>query len=205
MRRIHGRVLCVIFAGLLLATTSVFAQQPQIVRVRGQIEKIDGQVLTIKARDGTDVQVKLADNARVLALVKATLADIKPNSYIGVAAMPQPDGTQKAVAVHIFLEQMRGLAEGHHPWDVQPGSTMTNASVATTVAGVDGQTIIVKYKDGEKKIIVAPTTPIVAYAPGDKAEVKLGAQVIIIRAERQPDGSLSAAAINVGRGVTPPM
>lgn len=196
-------------AGATLLTAVSFAQAQQAaaptVRIRGQIEKVDGDVMSIKARDGQQMTVKLADNARVMALLPAKLEDIKPNSYIGVTAMPQPDGTQRAIAIHIFLENMRGTGEGHRPWDREPGSTMTNAAVDTTVSGVDGQVVTVKYKDGEKKVSVPANTPIVAYTPGDRAEVKAGAQVIIMAAARQPDGSLVAPAINVGRGVTPPM
>jgi hypothetical protein len=191
--------------GLAVAASSALAQQSPPVRVRGQIEKVDGDLLTINGRDGKQVNVKLADNARVMAMVKASLEDIKPNSYIGVTAMPQTDGSQKAIAIHIFLEAQRGTGEGHRPWDAQPGSTMTNAAVDTMVAGVDGQTVTVKYKDGEKKVIIPPTTPIVAYAPSDKGELKPGAQIIIFNAQTQPDGSLVAPAINVGRDLTPPM
>jgi hypothetical protein len=191
--------------GLMVAASAALAQQSPPVRVRGQIEKVDGDMLTVKARDGKELKIKLADNARIMAFVKASLEDIKPNSYIGVTAMPQTDGSQKAIAIHIFSEAQRGTGEGFRPWDLQPGSTMTNAAVDTTVAGVDGQTVTVKYKDGEKKVVIPPSTPIVAYAPGDKAEIKPGAQIIIFAAQPQPDGSLVAPAINVGRDVTPPM
>ena len=191
--------------GLVVAASSAFAQQSPPVRVRGQIEKVDGDMLTVKARDGKELNIKLADNARIMAFVKASISDIKPNSYIGVTAMPQTDGSQKAIAIHIFSEAQRGTGEGFRPWDLQPGSTMTNAAVDTTVAGVDGQTVTVKYKDGEKKVVIPPSTPIVAYAPGDKAEIKPGAQIIIFAAQPQPDGSLVAPAINVGRDLTPPM
>lgn len=134
------------------------------------------------------------------------MSDIKPGSYIGVSAMPQPDGSQRALHVHIFPEPMRGVAEGHFPWDVRPSSTMTNATVEQTVTGVDGQTITVKYKDGEKKVIVPPEAPIVTYLPGDKAELKPGAKIFIVAAQKQPDGTLSAARVSVGRdGLTPPM
>jgi hypothetical protein len=207
MDRITRRALGIaaIGFGLVVAATSAPAQQSPPVRVRGQIEKIDGDMLTIKARDGKQLNVKLADNARVMAMVKASIDDIKPNSYIGVTAMPQTDGSQKAIAIHIFLEAQRGTGEGHRPWDLQPGSTMTNAAVDTKVAGVDGQTVTVKYKDGEKKVIVPPATPIVAYTPTDKSELKPGGQIIIFNAQSQPDGSLVAPAINVGRDLTPPM
>jgi hypothetical protein len=194
--------------GLMLTASVAFAQQPPQqppVRIRGQIEKIDGDTLAIKARDGNTLNVKLADNARVMAFVKASLDDIKEGSYIGVTAMPQPDGSQRAIAIHIFTEAQRGAGEGHRPWDLQPGSTMTNAAVATKVAGVDGQVVTVKYKDGEKKVIVPPTAQIVAYAQGEKSELKPGAQIIIFGAQKKPDGSLETDRVNVGRGVTPPM
>jgi outer membrane lipoprotein SlyB len=190
----------------LIATTSAaWAQPSPPVRIRGQIEKVDGNNLTIKSRDGATLNVKLADNARLMAFVPASLADIKPNSYIGVAAMPQPDGTQKAVSVHIFLESMRGVGEGFRPWDKAPGSTMTNAAVETTVSSVDGQVMTLKYKGGEKKVVVPPGTPIVTYAPANKDEVKPGAQIIIMGAQKQPDGSLTAPSMNIGRGIAPPM
>jgi hypothetical protein len=183
------------------------SQQPPTVRIRGQIEKVEGDVLDIKTRNGEMVKVKLIDPARVLAFVKASLADIQVGKFIGVTAMPQADGSQKAVAIHIFLDSQKGVvADRHTPWDLQPGSTMTNAIVDTTVAGVDGQVIMVKYKDGEKKVIVPPNATIVAYAPGDKSELKPGAQIIIFGATKQADGSLTTPAISVGRdGVTPPM
>jgi hypothetical protein len=192
---------------LLLATSASFAQQPPPVRIRGQIEKIEGDVLDIKARNGDMVKVKLVDPARVMAFVKASLDDIKVGKFIGVTAMPQADGSQKAIAVHIFLDSQKGVvADRHTPWDLRPGSTMTNAIVDTTVTGVDGQNILVKYKDGEKKVIVPPNTPIVAYAPGDKSELKPGAQIIIFGATKQADGSLTTPAVSVGRdGVVPPM
>ena len=183
-----------------------FAQQPQTARIRGQIEKVDGDLIDIKARSGEMMKVKLVDPQRIMAMVKASLADIKPGSYIGVTAMPQADGSQKAIAIHIFIEAMRGTGEGHRPWDLQPGSTMTNANVESTVSGVDGQTIMVKYKDGEKKVLVPPNTPIVAYTPGRKDELKPAAHVFIFGATKQADGSFTTPAINVGRdGVIPPM
>jgi hypothetical protein len=195
------------FAVLLVTSASFAQQQPPPVRVRGQIDKVEGDVLDIKARNGDMVKVKLVDPGRVVAFVKASLADIQVGKFIGVTAMPQADGSQKAIAVHIFLDSQKGVvADGHFPWDLQPGSTMTNAIVDTTVAGVDGQTIMVKYKDGEKKVIVPPNTPIVAQTPGDKSELKPGAQIIIFGATKQADGSLTTPAVNVGRdGVVPPM
>jgi hypothetical protein len=188
---------------LLFATTG-FAQTPP-TRIRGEIEKVDGGIVTVKARDGSMMNVKLADNARIMAFVKASPADIKPNSYIGVTAMPEPDGTQKAIAVHIFLEGQRGTGEGFRQWDLRPNSTMTNANVESKVASVEGDVVMVKYKDGEKKVIISKDTPVVAYAPSEMSEVKPGAQIIIFAAQKQADGTYSAPAINIGRGVAPPM
>jgi len=207
MKQMTRRVFGVAGFALLLATSASFAQQPQTVRIRGQIEKVEGDVLDVKTRGGEMVKVKLVEPVRVLAFVKASLADIQVGKFIGVTAMPQADGSQKAIAVHIFLDAQKGVvADRHTPWDLQPGSTMTNAIVDTTVAGVDGQVIMVKYKDGEKKVIVPPSATIVAYAPGDKSEIKPGAQIIIFGAAKQADGSLTTSAISVGRnGVTPPM
>jgi hypothetical protein len=206
MDRIRRIVLGAAAFGIVVATFPSNAQQPQSVRIRGQVEKVDGDVVDIKSRGGEAVKVKLVEPRRVMALVKASLADIKPNSYIGVTAMPQADGSQKAIAIHIFPEAMRGTGEGHRPWDLRPGSTMTNAAVETSVVGVDGQNLTVKYKDGEKKVIVPADTAIVAYMPGNKDELKPGAPIIIFGATRQADGSLTTPAINVGRdGVVPPM
>jgi len=210
MDRKITRVAAGALAAAAIASASIaWAQNAPPVRVRGVIEKVDGNTLTVKARDGAELKIQTPDNVRVMGFVKASLEDIKPNSFIGVTAMPQPDGSQRAVAIHIFTEAQRGTGEGHRPWDLQPNSTMTNAAVETTVAGVDGQVVTVKYKAGdktdEKKVIVPPGTPIVAYATGDKSELKPGAQIIIFNAAKQPDGSLQAPAVNVGRGLTPPM
>jgi hypothetical protein len=188
----------------LLFTTAVFAQQP--VRIRGQIEKTDGSTLSLKTRDGSMLDVKVADDARVAALVKASLADIKNDSFIGVAGMPRPDGSIEAFSVHIFLPAQRGLvADRHFNWDAKPGSTMTNAYVESSVAEKDGQAVMVKFKEGEKKIIVTPTTAITAVAPGNKDELKPGAQIIIMASDKQPDGSVLAKTLYVGRSLTPAM
>jgi hypothetical protein len=192
---------------LLLSTSTSIAQQAPTVRVRGTVEAVDGPMLTVKSRDGkTTYKVKLADNAVVRGIVKASLSDIKADSFIGVTGMPQADGSQKAVEVHIFPEAMRGTGEGHRPWDLMPNSTMTNATVAQMVKGVSGEEITLKYKDGEKKIHVAPDTTIVTYMPGDKSELKPGAKIFIVAANKKDDGTLEAPAISVGRdGITPPM
>ena len=207
MNKMTRRMFGVAGFALMLATSASFAQQPPTVRVRGTVEAVDGAMLTVKSRDGqTTYKVKMADNVTVRGIVKAALSDIKDNSYIGVTGMPQADGSQKAVEIHIFPEPMRGTGEGHRPWDLQPGSTMTNAVVAQMVKGVDGDVITLKYKDGEKKIIVTPQTVIVTYVPGDKSELKSGAKIFIAGAAKKEDGTLEAASISVGRdGLTPPM
>ncbi len=196
------------FALAAAFATQAIAQQPPAptVRIRGAIEAVDGNVLAIKTREGADVKVKMTDNVAIFAVIKTDLAEIKPNSYIGVTAMPDPDGTQRAIAVHIFPENQRGAAEGFRPWDARANSTMTNATVAETVKGTDGQNILVKYKDGEKKVVVPPNTPIVTFVASDKSEVKPGAKLIIFGAAKKDDGTLEAARVNVGRdGLTPPM
>ena len=198
-----------LLASLALVTvlgSATWAQQPPTVRIRGTIESVDGSMLSIKSREGTDMKVRVTDNVVVVGIAKSSLADIKPNSYIGVSAMPEPDGTQKALAIHIFPEAQRGTGEGFRAWDLRPNSTMTNATVAETVAGTDGQNIMVKYKDGEKKVVVPPETPIVAFVTGDKAELKAGAKIIIFGATKKDDGSLEAGRVGVGLdGITPPM
>ncbi len=183
------------------AAVPALAQQSQ--RVRGTIESADAGSITVKPPDGPDVTVKLADNVQVFGVVPATLADVKAGNYVGVGAMPQPDGTQKAIQVMIFAETQRGTGEGFRPWD-RPGSTMTNGTVDTTVAGVSGQTLTVKYKDGEQKITIGPDATIRAYVIGDTSELKPGAHIAIVRADKAADGTLSTARVNVGRnGVVP--
>ncbi len=200
------RTLAASLAVLSVLAVSASAQQPPTVRIRGTIEGVDGKTLSIKTREGNDVKVNMTDDIGVIGIAKTSLSEIKPGSYIGVSAMPQPDGSQKAFAIHIFPEAMRGAAEGHRPWDQRPNSTMTNATVAETVASVDGQVIQVKYKDGEKKVVVPPDAAIVAFANGDKSEIKPGAKVIIFGAMKKDDGSLQTNRIGVGRdGIAPPM
>jgi hypothetical protein len=187
------------------AATSAFAQAP--VRVRGTIESIDNAgIITVKGRDGQMMKVMLPEKAPVRAVVKMTIADIQKGSFIGITAMPQPDGSQKAVEIHIFPEAMRGTGEGHRPWDLMPNSTMTNATVDSEVASNDGQVLMMKYKDGEKKIIVPPTTAIVTYATATRADLVPGATVFVANAKKLPDGKLEAPNITVGKGgVNPPM
>jgi hypothetical protein len=190
----------------LVVSASIASAQQALVRIRGTIEAVDGPLLSIKTREGSDVKVRTTDNVAVFGLVKTSLSEIKQGSYIGVTAMPEPDGTQKAVAVHIFPENQRGAAEGFRPWDLRPNSTMTNATVAETVTGTDGQHIKVKYKDGEKNVLVPPDTPIVTFVMGEKSELKPGVKLIIFGATKKEDGTLEASRVNVGRdGITPPM
>jgi outer membrane lipoprotein SlyB len=207
MHHVTRRVLAATGLALVFAASTALAQQPQTVRVRGQIEKVDGTTLTVKARDGSEMKLKLAEPPRINAMVKSSLADIKEGSFIGVSAMPQPDGTQKAFAIHIFLDAQRGVvADRFSEWDSRPGSTMTNANVATMVTGKDGRELLVKYKDGEKKVVVPEGTPIVTFVAGDKSELKPGAKIIIFGAVKKDDGTLEANRVNVGRdGITPPM
>jgi hypothetical protein len=193
------------FALFSVFETMAIAQQPPM-RLRGEIVKVDGNTLMVKSRDGADLTVKVPDNVAVSGVVKIPLSDVKPGSYIGVSAMPEPDGSQNALHIHIFPEALRGVAEGHGPWDVRPGATMTNATVAEIASVGAGRTLVVKYKDGDKKIVVPADTPIVTYVPGTRDELKPGAKLFIIAAQRQADGTLSAARVSVGRdGLTPPM
>lgn len=193
-------------AMVVASALAAIAQQPPTVRIRGAIESIDGPMLMIKSREGDDLKVRLADNFTVVGIAKTELSEIKPGSYIGVSAMPEPDGTQRALAVHIFPEAQRGTGEGFRPWDLRPKSTMTNATVASMAAGTDGQNILVKYKDGEKKVVVPPGTPIVTFVSAEKSEVKPGAKVIIFGAAKKDDGTLETGRIGVGLdGITPPM
>jgi hypothetical protein len=180
--------------------------QEQTIRVRGTIERVDGDTLTIKARNGVELAVNLTKDARAVAIARASLADIKPGAYVGVAALPQPDGSQRALEVHIFPESMRGVGDGHRPWDLAPGSTMTNGSVEQQVAGIEGQTLKLKYRDGEKNISVTPQTQIVIYEEGNRADLKPGTKVFISSAVKKPDATFEATRINYGKdGVEPPM
>jgi hypothetical protein len=201
------RILAVAALASAITVTAASAQQTQ--RLRGTIEKVDGNTLIIKTPNGTPATVMLTDKAAVVGVLKASVADIKEGSYIGSGAMPQPDGTQKAVEVHIFAESQRGQGDGHRDgWDgTAYGSgvgTMTNGAVGQAVSGVSGPVITVKYQGGEKKIVVGPTTSIVRYEVGDKSELKPGAAIAINAATKKPDGTFTAARINVGRnGVEP--
>ena len=188
---------------MAVGASGVSAQQPQTMRVRGTIEKVDGNTVVVKATDGAAVTLTLTANAQIVGVVKATLADVKEGSFVGSAAMPQPDGSQKALEVHIFAESQRGTGEGHRPFSV-PNSTMTNGTVGDMVTASDGQSLTVKYKGGEKKIVVPPGVPIVRYEIADRGALKPGARVTATNAVKKADGTLEAARINVGRdGIVP--
>ena len=190
------RVLCLLTAtmlGFVMAVPVAWAQEAP-VRIRGTIEKVEGDTYIVKARDGAELKLKLAANATVVALVQASPADIKQGSYIGIAGMPQADGSQKALEVHIFPEAMRGVGDGHRGWDLQPSSTMTNGNVEQTAAASDGQLVTLKYKDGEKKVAIPAGIPIVLYVPGEVSELKPGAKIFVSAATKQPDGTLAGPA-----------
>jgi hypothetical protein len=196
--------------GFLVSTIAIATTAPALAqetrRVRATIEKIDGSTLSVKTREGEDLKIKLAEKPVFMAIIPATLADLKPGTYVGSGATPGPDGSLVAMEVHIFPEAMRGTGEGHRPMAGAPQATMTNANVDVSVAAVDGQMLTLKYKDGEKKLLVTPKTAIVAYTPGDFAELKPGIKIFIAAAQKQPDGSLQVARISYGRdGLTPPM
>jgi hypothetical protein len=192
-------VFAAAFALAFAMATPLWGQQPQTQRVKGTVEKIEGDKLSVKQRDGAVVTVVLPSNVQVVGVAKATVGDIKEGSYIGSGAMPQADGSQKAIEVHIFADVQRGTGEGHRPWDGAPNSTMTNGEVGSAVSGVDGPVITVKYKGGEKKIVVGPNTPIVKYIISDKSELKQGSSINITNAVKKPDGTFEAARIQVGR------
>jgi hypothetical protein len=192
----------------MVAASSLYAiaqQPPSPTRVRGTIEGVDGDVLAVKSRSGEEVKLHMTGDMRVVGITKISLSDIKVGSFIGTTTVPGPDGSQNAVEVHVFPEDMRGTGEGSRPYDLKPNSSMTNATVAQSVVGNDGHTLLVKYKDGEKKVQVSSDTPVVTYVPGDKSDLKGGAKIIAFT-KKLPDGSFETSRVSVGRdGLTPPM
>jgi hypothetical protein len=207
MKRISfgARAGASVFAAFLL-TSLASAQNSDTVRVRGTIQSVDGQMVNVKGRDGTPLKVKLADDVKVLALDRKSMDDVKEGAFVGITAMPQPDGTQKAVEIHIFPEALRGMGEGHRPWDLMPNSTMTNANIETAVASSDGKELVLKYKDGEKKFAVPANVEVVMFAPAAVADLKPGEKIFVAGGKKQPDGTVLAPSIVVGRnGVNPPM
>src|SRR5712664_1717246 len=197
-----------IAAFLLVAVSSVaLAQAPANppVRIRGVVEKLDGNMLTIKARNGQSMTVKLADNFTVMGVAKASVADLGSNKFIGTTTVGERDGALIAEEVHIFPENMRGTGEGHYDWDLRPNSKMTNANVADVTGMGKDRVMTVQYKGGEKKILVPENAVVVAFEPTDKSQLKPGAQVFV-NSQKQPDGTLTAPRVNVGlKGQIPPM
>jgi hypothetical protein len=189
-----------------VSTIAAFAQQaPTPSRVRGTIESIDGDLVAVKSRSGEDVKLHMISDVLLVGIIKIGLADIKVGSFIGTTTVAGPEGMPTAVEVHVFPEAMRGTGEGSRPYDLKPNSTMTNATVSESVVGNDGHTLLVKYKDGEKKVLVTPETPVVTYVPADKSDLKVGAKIIAF-VKQLPDGSFETNRISVGRdGLTPPM
>ena len=196
-------------AAVVMVTASTLyaiAQQPPTPsRVRGTIEAVDGDVLAVKSRGGEDVKLHMTGDINVVGISKISLAEVKVGSFIGTTTVPGPDGSQNAVEVHVFPEAMRGTGDGSRPYDLRPNSTMTNATVAESVVGNDGHTLMIKYRGGEKKVVVSPETPVVTYVPADKSDLKPGAKVIAFM-KKLPDGSYETDRVSVGRdGLTPPM
>jgi hypothetical protein len=192
----------------MIAASTLYAiaqQSPTPSRVRGTIEGVDGDMLAVKSRSGEDFKLHMTGDILVVGIIKISLADIKVGSFIGTTTVPGPDGMPTAIEVHVFPENMRGTGEGSRPFDLRPNSTMTNATVSESVVGNDGHTLLVKYKDGEKKVLVSPETPVVTYVPAGKSELKPGAKIIAFM-KKLPDGSFETNRVSVGRdGLTPPM
>jgi hypothetical protein len=196
----------VIIVMVVASSLAAIAQQPPAPsRVRGTVEAVDGEMLTVKSRAGEEVKLHMTGDIRVVGIAKISLSDIKVGSFIGTTTVPGPDGGANAIEVHVFPEEMRGTGEGSRPFDLRPNSTMTNATVAETVVGNEGHMLTVKYKDGEKKVTVTPDTPVVTYVPADKSDLKAGAKVIAAM-KKLADGSFETNRVSVGRdGLTPPM
>jgi hypothetical protein len=175
-------------------------------RVRGEIVKLEGDVLHVKDRKGAALAIKLAPNFGVSELRKADFAEIKAGTYVGIASIPQRDGTLRAIEVLIFPDAMKGTGEGHRSWDLAPESTMTNATVDGIVTAGAGRTLKLKYKDGEKTVVVPPEAPVVALGPGNPAMLKPGAHIFIAAATKGADGTLTTQRVTVGKdGLVPPM
>jgi hypothetical protein len=200
----HKMVLAAAFA---LALSPALAQNPPVVSARATIETVaaDGASLSVRTRAGEEQTVHLNPKTRFVLVVPASLADVKPGSFIGVAALPGEGSELKAMEVHIFPEAMRGTGEGFRPFDLAPKSSMTNGNISARVDATTGPKLTVTYKGGEQTIVVDPKTPIVAFEPGAQTDLKPGA-AIIARGPKQGDGSIDAAFVLVGKdGLVPPM
>ncbi|WP_373686893.1 DUF5666 domain-containing protein [Paraburkholderia youngii] len=203
-RTLRALAVPALAAALFATTFAALAQTAVPTGVRGTVTSLSGDLLKVHTRDGQDVDVKLAADTPIRGVTLANVTDIKPDSYVGTAAIPQSDGTLKALEVHVFPPSMRGSGEGHRPWDLGANSTMTNGTVGSLVVS-NGRTITVKYKDGEKKIVIPQDVPIVSLEPGSRALLTPGAKVVLF-AHKDADGSMAAIFISAGEhGVTPPM
>lgn len=199
------RIAAALVALCLAAPALAQAPGAQPYRLRGTVEKIEGSMMMVKTYAGNTVPVKLADNYTVMGVAKASAADIDPSKYIGTTTVGERDGAMVALEVHIFPEAMRGAGEGHRDWDLRPNSKMTNAAVANVVSMGKDRVMTVKYKDGEKKVLVNDSTAVVSFVPGERSALKPGASVFV-NGEKQADGSVTAARVNVGLGgQVPPM
>ncbi|MBB5404190.1 DUF5666 domain-containing protein [Paraburkholderia youngii] len=203
-RTLRALAVPALAAALFATTFAALAQTAVPTGVRGTVTSLSGDLLKVHTRDGQDVDVKLSADTPIRGVTLANVTDIKPDSYVGTAAIPQSDGTLKALEVHVFPPSMRGSGEGHRPWDLGANSTMTNGTVGSLVVS-NGRTITVKYKDGEKKIVIPQDVPIVSLEPGSRALLTPGAKVVLF-AHKEADGSMAAIFISAGEhGVTPPM
>jgi hypothetical protein len=206
LSRLFAASAAVALSLTLISAAPASAQQaPTSNRVRGEIQSVNGDLLIVKSRDGTNVTMKMTPNVMISGVVKISMADIKAGSYIGVTSVPDADGTQKATEVHVFPESMRGAGEGSRPWDTSPNSSMTNGGLDKMVDSNDGHTLTVKYKDGEKQVLVTPDTKLVTFVPGERSDLKPGAQIVAFTAKAS-DGALETTRVSVGKdGLTPPM
>jgi hypothetical protein len=205
VRSILAAFSAAVALSLTLGASPSGAQTMQGMGVRGMVVSLDGSMLIVKTREGTDATIKLADNPRVVSMVKASIADIKPGVYIGTSSVPRQGSTSRALEIHILPEALRGAGEGDYPWDLAPGSSMTNGTVDSPVESVDGLTITVSYKGGERKVTIQPDTAFVTYGPADKSDIIPGVPVFVF-AHKQADGTLTAGFVTVGtNGVAPPM
>jgi hypothetical protein len=184
---------------IILLSLVLQASAQDTVRIRGTIERIEGPNFVVKTRDGSEVNLTVTDNPLFVAIVPGKMSDIKPGMFVGSAGTMQEDGTQKAIEVHIFPESMRGTGEGHYDWDLLPKSKMTNGNVEHAVTGVDGPVLSVKYKDGEKKLLVTPQTVVVTYEMGKREEIQPGTKIFVAAAKKQADGTLQTPRITYGR------
>jgi hypothetical protein len=191
------RVLAASCIGLFFVALPALAQDT--MRIRGTVERIEGPVFVVKTRDGSEVKLTVTDNPLFVVIVPAKMGDIKPGMFVGSAGMMQEDGSQKAIEVHIFPESMRGTGEGHYDWDLLPKSKMTNGNVEQAVTGVDGPVLSVKYKDGEKKLVVTPQTVVVTYEMGKRDEIQPGTRIFVAAAKKQADGTFQTPRITYGR------